>query len=183
MDDLEIVDDFNLGLHNLGGNVQFLEERGLGRVNTGGTGLDGDILGGDRTDTGGSLTDLGVKGSLDLEEISFSENYGGVSLELSKDLLEVGKYLPRLFSLFVIHIFRLRFTHESVDGCLHHRVFTADHKSIDLSHLFAENGDLLGGNVVRVDEQTLVIGGACRLEGTPEFLLPSFAFFRGSHLN
>lgn len=56
--DLDIVDNFNLGLHNLGGNVQLLEERSLGGVNTGGTSLDQDILGGDGTDTGGGLTDL-----------------------------------------------------------------------------------------------------------------------------
>jgi len=58
VDDLEIVDNFNLGFHNFGGNVQLLEERSLGRVNTGGASLDGDILGGDGTNTGRGLTDL-----------------------------------------------------------------------------------------------------------------------------
>lgn len=58
VDDLEIVDNFNLGFHNFGGNVQLLEERSLGRVNSGGASLDGDILGGDGTNTGRGLTDL-----------------------------------------------------------------------------------------------------------------------------
>jgi len=181
IDDLEVVDNFNLGFHNFGGNVQFLEERGLGRVNSGGTGLDHDILGGDGTDTGGGLTDLGVKDILDFEEISLSENDGSVSFKLGEDLLEVGKGLVRLLALLVVVIFFLGLNHHGVDGGLHHGVLSTDHEGIDSSHLFTEDGDLLGGNVVSVDEQSLVIGVAGGLEGTPELSLSSLGFLYCSH--
>jgi hypothetical protein len=55
-DDSDGADDFNLSLHNLGLDLQSLEESGLLRVKTGWAGGDNDISGGNRADLGWSLS-------------------------------------------------------------------------------------------------------------------------------
>ena len=55
-DDSDGADDFNLSLHNLGLDLQSLEESSLLGVKTGWAGWDSHISGGNRADLGWSLS-------------------------------------------------------------------------------------------------------------------------------
>ena len=90
LDDQDFGDDLDLTLDNLGGDVQVLEEGGLLGVHTGGAGGDGHISGGEDTNLGGGLSDLGVKNFLDVSEVTVGEDHAGVELELFLDNSEVG---------------------------------------------------------------------------------------------
>jgi len=66
VDNHDGVNNVDLSLGNLGLNLQSLEERGLLRVETGGTSGDGHIRGGEGTNLGGGLTLLRIEDSLDI---------------------------------------------------------------------------------------------------------------------
>ena len=82
---LDGVDNLDLGLHNLGLDVQGLEEGSLLGVKTGGSSGDGHISGSEGANLGGGLTDLGVKNGLDLGEVSVGEDESGVERHLGGD--------------------------------------------------------------------------------------------------
>jgi hypothetical protein len=88
-DDLNVGDNLDLRLDNLGLDVKGLEEGSLLGVKTGGSSGDGHIGGGEGTDTGGGLTDLGVKNALDLGEVSAGEDEASVEGHLLGDLFEL----------------------------------------------------------------------------------------------
>jgi hypothetical protein len=80
-DNLFISNDFNLGLHDLGLDVQLLEEAGLLGVETSGASADPHIIGGNSSNLSGGLTRLLIKNLLDFREVTISENEAGVALE------------------------------------------------------------------------------------------------------
>ena len=88
-DDLNGVDDFDLGFDDLGLDVKGLEELGLFGVHTGGTSGNGHINRGKSTNFSGGLTDLGVNDSLDLTEVTFGEDETNVKNESVVDDLKV----------------------------------------------------------------------------------------------
>jgi len=101
-DDLLVGGNLDLGLNDLGLDVQVLEERGLLGVESGGTSGDGDVGGGDHTGLGGGGSDFGVDDGLDVGEVSVGEDAVDVSLKLEGDLFEVGVYFPGVLSLGVV---------------------------------------------------------------------------------
>jgi hypothetical protein len=89
-DDLDGVDDFDLTLDDLGGDVQVLEEGGLLGVHTGTTSGDGHISGSDDTNLGGGLSNLRIKNLLDVSKVSVGEDHTSVQHELVLNQSEVG---------------------------------------------------------------------------------------------
>lgn len=88
-DDLDGIHDFDLTLDDLGLNVQSLEEGGLLRVHTSGTGRNGNIGVSDGTDLGGGLTHLRVDDLLQVLEVAVGEDHTHVQVELIQDQLDV----------------------------------------------------------------------------------------------
>ena len=80
-DNLLVGNDFNLGLHDLGLDVQLLEEAGLLGIETSGASADPHIIRGNSTNLSGGLTSLIIKNLLDLREVTISENDASVSLK------------------------------------------------------------------------------------------------------
>jgi len=107
------VDDFDLGLNNLGLDVQGLEERSLFRVETSGSCGHSHISGGKRADFGWGLSNLGVKNLLDVGQVAVGENHTSVEVELVDDLLEMGASNPLLLCLSISWLF-----HNCEDGFL-----------------------------------------------------------------
>ena len=93
-DNLLISDDFNLGLHNLGLNVQGLEERGLLGVETCRSHLDRDVARSKSTNLSGGFSGLLIDDSLYFGEISVSEDKTSVTLEQVNDLFKFVAILP-----------------------------------------------------------------------------------------
>jgi len=143
---LDGVDDLDLGLNNLGLDGKGLEERGLLGVHAGGASLDLDISGGEHADLGGGLSNLLVNDSLDAGEITVGENKTGVQDEGISDDVEVGAALASL------HISILNF----LDCLSHEGVLAHNHNGADFSELLSHDTDLLGGDVVNVDEHALL---------------------------
>jgi hypothetical protein len=163
-----VGNNLNLGLDNLGGNGKGLEERGLLGVHTGGTGGHNNLLGGDSTDSGGGGSDLGVKDVLDLVEVTVGEDHTDVKAHLVADDTQPGAGLVLLHAGLVVLITLLRGGHELVDAGLHVSVLAHDHLGVNLSQLPSHDGNLLGGNVIDLNEEDLVV----LAEGVLE-LLPS----------
>ena len=69
-DNLLVGNDFNLGLHDLGLDVQLLEEAGLLGIKTSGASTNPHIIWGKSTDLSGSLTSLIIKNLLDISEVT-----------------------------------------------------------------------------------------------------------------
>jgi hypothetical protein len=179
---IEIVEDFNLGLDNLGSNTEVTEETSLSRIKTGGTGGDSDLLGGNGTDTGGGFSDLRVEDLEDVTEVVVGEDDGGVSLELSHNLIEVGHMGPVSVALFGVRsISGSGGSVELSDSFLHHGVLTTDELSSDGSHGSSHDADLLGGNVIGVNEHHLGVGRASILAFFPELVLSGLGFLIGTH--
>lgn len=88
-DDLDGVDDFDLTLGDLGGDVQVLEEGGLLGVHTGTTSGDGHISGSNNTNLGGGLSNLRIKNLLDISKVSVGEDHTSVQHELVLNQSEV----------------------------------------------------------------------------------------------
>jgi len=159
--DLDGVDDLDLRLDNLGLDGKGLEERGLLGVHTGGASLDLDISGGEHADLGGGLSHLLVKDIGDGGEVTVREDETGVQDESVSDDLEVGAVLAGLL-ISLLHL---------EDGLLHEGVLAHDHDGTDLSELLAHDADLLGGDVVDVDEHALLVLGAALLGALPNLIL------------
>jgi len=179
---IEIVEDFNLGLDNLGSDTEVTEETSLSRIKTGGTGGDSDLLGGNGTDTGGGFSDLRVEDIEDITEVVVGEDDGGVSLELRNNLIEVGHVGPVSVALFVVRSISLSgFSVELHNRLLHHSVLTTDELSSEGSHGSSHDANLLGGNVIGVNEHALGVGRASFLAFFPELVLSGFGFLLGTH--
>jgi hypothetical protein len=93
-DNLLVGDDFNLGLHDLGLDVQLLEEAGLLGVETSGASANPHIIRGDGANLGGCLTSLLVEDLLDVGEITVGKDDSGVSLEELNDGVKLVALLP-----------------------------------------------------------------------------------------
>ena len=93
-DDLLVSHDFNLGLHDLGLDVQLLEEAGLLGVETSGASANPHIIRGDGANLGGCLTSFLVEDLLDVGEITVGKDDSGVSLEQLNDGVELVALLP-----------------------------------------------------------------------------------------
>lgn len=78
---LFLVDDFNLGLNNLGLDVQLLEERCLLGIKTSGSSSDPHIIWGNSTNLGWGFSGFLVKDFLDFRKISIREDNTSVTLE------------------------------------------------------------------------------------------------------
>jgi hypothetical protein len=178
----EIVEDFNLGLDNLGSNTEVTEETSLSRIKTGGTGGDSDLLGGNGTDTGGGFSDLRVKDIEDFTEVLVGEDDGSVSLELRYNLFEVFLLNPVTVALCGVRSISLSGgSVELSNSLLHHGVLTTDELSSEGSHGSSHDADLLGGNVIGVNEHHLGVGRASVLAFFPELVLSGFGFLIGTH--
>ena len=93
-DNLLVGNDFNLGLHDLGLDVQLLEEAGLLGVETSGASANPHIIRGDGANLGGCLTSLLVEDLLDVGEITVGKDNAGVSFEELNDGVELIALLP-----------------------------------------------------------------------------------------
>jgi len=105
IDNLDGVYDFDLGLNNLGLDVEGLEEGSLFRVETSRSCGYSHITGSDGADFGWGLSDLRVENLLDFSEIAIGENHTSVEDELVNDLLELGAGNPFLFCLSISRFF------------------------------------------------------------------------------
>jgi hypothetical protein len=81
LDQQNVRDDLDLTLVNLGGDVQGLEERGLGGLHTSVTGRDGNVDGGNGTGLGGGGNLEGEELGADGSEVSLGENQTNVTLQ------------------------------------------------------------------------------------------------------
>jgi len=161
VDNLDWVDDFNLGLNNLGLNVKGLEELGLLWIKTGWTSWDLHILWSEGTNLGWGLSDLGVENGRNVSEIAVSEDETNVEDEVIVDDLHV---LGVLLGFLVL-------LNELLEGLLHEGVLAHDHDATAGSDLLAHNTDLLGGDVVDVDEHALGVFGSALTDVLPDFVL------------
>jgi hypothetical protein len=168
--------DINLGLDNLGLDEQVLEESSLLWVETGWSGWDNDISGGDHTSLGWGWSDFTIEDFLDISEISVGEDNVDVSLELGDDLFKVLVLLESVFSGLIIGISNFWGSVESGERSLHKSVFTHDHDGSDFSELGSDHADLLRRNVVSVDEQGVLVCRGDVLESEPVVLLLDSSF-------
>merc|ERR1719328_796347 len=132
---LDLIQDFNGSLGNLGWDVKSLEERGLLRTHT-------SVLGSNHDGNGSNSTGLGRGSNLvvhndltDLSEISLGEHEANISTDVRKKLLK---------SWVVLQM--------STDGFAHHGVFAHEHLSVttksDTDLLY-----LLGTDIVNSDHE------------------------------
>ena len=98
VNELEIVEDFSLGLNNLGGDSEVAGETRLSGIKFGGTG-ERDLLGSNGTNTGGGFSDLVVEDIEDITEVVVGEDDGGVSLKIRNDLIKVRPVDPSVVRL------------------------------------------------------------------------------------
>merc|ERR1719491_356394 len=167
-DDRHGVDDLNLSLHDLGLDVKSLEETSLLRVHAGGASGDDDILGGEGTDLSGGTTDLGVEDSLDGGKITVSEDESGVATELISNDRELRAGNPVGLPLLEVLVdLLIGLSHEIGERGLEVGVLATDHDGVKSTELLAHNRDLLGGDVVDLDEEALAELAAGGLELGP----------------
>lgn len=90
LDQLDVRDNLNLTLVNLGRNVQGLQERGLGGLHTGVTSGDGNVNGGNGSSLGRGSNLEGKELGANRAEVSLGENQTDVALEQGKQVSDVG---------------------------------------------------------------------------------------------
>ena len=167
-DNSDGVDDFNLSSDNLGGDVEGLEELGLLWIHTGGTGGNSDILGGDSSNLSGSGSNLGIKNLLNGSKISVGENKTGVTDELISDDVEMRSWLPSSFSFLVVVVLSgIRLGDNISNGSLEMGVLSHDHLGTNFSHKLSHDTDLLGSDVIDLDEEAFVVFEQSFLEFVP----------------
>jgi len=170
-DNLFLSNDFNLSLNNLGLDLESLEERCLLGIKTSGTCGNSYLSGGNHTGLGGGRSGLGVKDVLDLGEVTIGEDDIGVQNKLVHDFWDVVILIPLILAVFIIFVFRIGFLHGSLEGGLHEGILTHDHMSVDGSELLSKHGDLLGGDVVGVNKESVLVFVSKLLEVSPDGLL------------
>lgn len=158
---LDWVHNLDLRFDNLGLNVQGLEERGLLWIHTGWTSFDSHIIWGKGTDLSWGLSDLGVEDLLDGGKITIGEDETSVQFEGISDDGEVWSWLTGLL-VFIDHL---------LNSLSHEGVLSHDHNGVLLSEHLSHNTDLLGGNVVDVNEHALGVLGAAGLGLLPNSVL------------
>jgi len=163
--------DINLGLNNLGLDLESLEHSGLLWVKSSWSGWDPHIIWGNHTWLGWGWSHLIVEDCFNLRKISVGEDKVDVTLELIHDLLKVWVWLPCVLSFLVVFISWLWLSVKISKSGLHEGVFTHDHNSIDLSQTLSQLGDLLGGNVLWGDEKNILVLLSDLLESEPVGLL------------
>lgn len=172
---LDIINDFDLTLNNLGLDRQVLEERCLLGIETSGTGSNPHIIGSDLTNSSGSLTNLFFEDFLNIGQITIMEDDTSVTLELFNNSIEFGSGLPGILSFLVVFITLYGLGHQVVDAGFHEGVLSHDHGSTHISELSSDEADLLGGNVIDLDEESLLVFGADVLKAFPvDSFLSSF---------
>jgi len=167
LDEVDLVDDFNSTLNDLGGDVQGLEERGLTGVETSSTRGDKDIDGGGDTRLGGSRDFELHDGGADFSEGTVDEDETDVTDEGVVQLDQVGNFLVGLVGVNVI-----------LDDLAHDGVLTDDDDTTttdghtDLLHL--ERTDVVDG-----DDHDVLVGFEELLKATTELVLAILAFLTG----
>lgn len=145
VDELELGNDFDLTLHDLSGDVEGLEPRGLSGVASSGSGGNKHILLGNLSSLGGGSLDVALDDGADLVEVLLDEDKTAVSDEVGGELADgvVGVLL-----------------NEGSDDLAHQGVLSHEHGGLMLAELLADLGELAGGNVVDTDDED----GLVRLE-------------------
>ena len=105
--DLEIFGDFNLTLDDLGGDAEGVEEVNLGGVQASGTSGDGEIDGGEGTDSGFSGDFVGFDLALEVIDGGVGEDEGDLLFHEGDESIELGnltaKLLLKMLELFVLN--------------------------------------------------------------------------------
>jgi len=163
LDQVHHVGDLDLTLDNLGGDLQDLEEGGLSRVATGGTGRDGDIFRSEGTDTGRGRHAVGKNQLADSSEVFVGEDEPGVAAHAG---IKLGEVVTRV-SLDEISQY-----------LAHHGVLT--HEDLGLStHLQTSLIHLVRTDVVNVHDEHLGVSGKNFLHARE---VSRFLFLRDGHL-
>ena len=161
--DLLLSDDINLGLHNLGLNLQGLEETCLLWIKTSGSWLDRHIVWSEHTSLCWGWSDLLIEHLLDLAKITVGQNEVCVSNELRHDLVDVWVVAEGILSVLIIGIILLWGLIGLGQSSLHQGVLAHDHVGIDLSESRSNLQELQTGDVVCVDEENVLVVSDCLL--------------------
>lgn len=105
---------------------------------------------------------MGVKDLADLGEVTVGEDKTSVQDESLSDDLEMRAGGLLCLSISFLHL---------LDSLLHEGVLSHNHDGVDLSELLAHNANLLGGDVVNVDEHALGVLVTAFLSVLPNFVL------------
>jgi len=141
-DEVYNVGDLDLTLDNLGRDLKHLEERGLSRVTSGGTGRDGNINGGNTTNTCRGGHTVGKDEVTDRTKVFVGEDESNITTHAG---LKVGKVVTRV--LF----------DEVAKDLSHHGVLT--HENLGTStHLKTSLVHLERTNIVDRDNEHLGVG-------------------------
>lgn len=137
-DDLAVVDDLNRTLVDLGRDVERLEERGLRRVETGGTLRNGDAHRRDDTSLGSSGLDILLDDVLELRELTVGEHEADVANHVRE----------KAFPLGVIAI-----SAHVLDAATDHGVLAEEELTL-AAHGDTDVGDLLRADEVNIDQES-----------------------------
>ena len=103
LDDVDVVQDLNRTLVDLGGDVEGLEERGFLGTHGGGAGIDPHVVGGKRARLGGGLDlellDLG----LDVREVALGEDKADVATDVVQQVLQGGELVNQAANALADH--------------------------------------------------------------------------------
>mmetsp|Transcript_4640 Transcript_4640/g.8861 ORF Transcript_4640/g.8861 Transcript_4640/m.8861 type:complete len:337 (-) Transcript_4640:64-1074(-) len=145
--EVSIVGHLNLSLGNLGGNLEGLEERSLSRVAASGALGDDDVAGGNAADTGRGGADVLFTDGADLAKVTVGEDEANVALA------QGGKLADGAAGVLLLEVLK---------DLAHHGVLA--HEDLGLA-AEANTGvlELLGTNVVDLDDKGLGVGGEERL--------------------
>mmetsp|Transcript_26372 Transcript_26372/g.37006 ORF Transcript_26372/g.37006 Transcript_26372/m.37006 type:complete len:272 (+) Transcript_26372:778-1593(+) len=156
---LVVLGDFNLTLHNLGGDGQSMEERNLRGVQTGGTSGNGDVEGSDDTDSSGSGLSVTLKDGDKLKDGLVREDQTDLFSAQVGQSIELGKGSPALSGL-EIGVRLLGLSKSDLDGLSDQGVLANNHDTL-LSFSEGNSGllDLEGRDVVELNQNDLLVGG------------------------
>ena len=118
-DNLLVSHNFDLSLHNLGLDLERLEESSLLRVEASGAGSDPHIIGSDDSYFGRGFSLLVINQLLDLSQVPITKYEACVALHESNKLVELVARLVLILPVFVVVIFFLRGLHLVSQSCLH----------------------------------------------------------------
>lgn len=130
----------------------------------------------------GGFSDLRVEDLEDITEVFVGEDDRGVSLKLRDDLIKVGLVDPSVVRLSGVRSISFGgLGVELLDSLLHHGVLTTDHEGVLGSHGLSHNANLLGGDVIGVNEHHLGVFSASVLAFIPKLALSLLGFLSGTH--
>lgn len=163
MEEVSLVQNLNVTLENLGGDVERLEERGHGRLQRGRTSGNNDVDLRDGTSLGSSRHLIRHNILAHSRQVSVGEDESNVELADLTDLLEL------------LHALLLKLAKDTT----HLGILTAVDHSL-ATHGFTDLMELVGGDVVNTDDEELGVVGEVRLELISENFLTGFGFL-GCH--